>query len=101
MENQENSPNLENRESEEEIVQRLHELKMRAYRGAKDSIALHKDTIFPFAIMLKEKHPDYYSCRLYHLLIGSSIPPDLKITRFDFPGEDSIQKFIENLSPEQ
>ena len=55
---------------------------------------------------LKDKYPDYYTYRLYHLLIGSSVEPiisnpennsPLPTENFDFPGDDSIEKFIREL----
>ncbi|MBI3634371.1 MAG: hypothetical protein HY228_02005 [Candidatus Yonathbacteria bacterium] len=47
---------------------------------------------------LEDTYPDASKYRLYHLLIGSTIPADAKETLiFDFEGEDSIEKFIESL----
>lgn len=43
---------------------------------------------------LESRYPDFLDYRLYHLLIGST--PSKKCSKFDFPGEDSIEKFIQS-----
>ena len=52
------------------------------------------DAVVDFTKLLREKYTNLEGCRLYHLLIGSSINPEKKVEQFDFPGEDSIEKFI-------
>ncbi|MEK7478678.1 MAG: hypothetical protein AAB626_02005 [Patescibacteria group bacterium] len=44
-----------------------------------------------FARNLKEKYKDAGKYHLYHMIIGST---GTKTTEFDFPGEDSIEKFL-------
>ncbi len=44
------------------------------------------------ALELQRRHPDARQCRLFHLLMGSTFPTG--ITYFDFPGDDSVEKFI-------
>ena len=67
---------------------------------AKANDAFEKDMdnyeeMVKFVKQLKEKHPDYSECRLYHLLVGST--PKGECRRFDFDGEDSIENFINSL----
>lgn len=50
------------------------------------------DKISEFGEKLLEKYPDARSYLLFHLLIGSTPPYDLSL--FDFPGDDSVEKFI-------
>jgi len=45
-----------------------------------------------FAGELKKKYPDYFDYRLYHVLIGST--PWAPCLKIDFPGDDSVEKFI-------
>lgn len=46
---------------------------------------------------LREKYPDYENYEMYHF--GASTPRDC--VKFDFPGEDSVVKFIEDKYREQ
>ncbi len=48
-----------------------------------------------FVDNLKKKYPDCEKYRFYHLFVGST--PWEDCPKFDFPGEDSIEKFIESL----
>jgi hypothetical protein len=41
---------------------------------------------------IKDKYPDYRNYELYHLLVGST--PSIPCEKFDFPGDDSIERFI-------
>ena len=58
-----------------------------------DYLKTHEQ-IVEFAKRLEQKYSDYNSYKAYHLLIGST-PPNL-CSKFDFPGEDSIEKFIKS-----
>ncbi len=53
------------------------------------------DECVSFAKKLLEKYPDARKYKLLHLLIGST--PSDDVTKFDFPGEDSIETFIRSL----
>lgn len=44
----------------------------------------------------KEKYPDIRDYLLVHALIGSTSGPG--VTKFDLPGEDSVQLFVKSLS---
>ena len=51
------------------------------------------------AKLLREKYPDCNKRVFYHILIGSSLSSRMgPIIEDDFPGEDSVEKFIENLT---
>ncbi|KKS25413.1 MAG: hypothetical protein UU83_C0006G0015 [Candidatus Jorgensenbacteria bacterium GW2011_GWF2_41_8] len=54
------------------------------------------DRLAEFGRKLTEKYPDCRNYILFHVLI-SSTPPSNATIKEDFPGEDSIIKFIENL----
>ncbi len=47
-----------------------------------------------FAKELKVKYPDYLDYDMFHFLVGSTPMPDRMPTKFDFPGEDSIEGFL-------
>ncbi|MBI2465639.1 MAG: hypothetical protein HYV66_00165 [Candidatus Sungbacteria bacterium] len=57
-----------------------------------DLISFH-DRVVNKARELESIYPDYGDYELYHLLIGSTTRDRSK---FDFPGEDSVQKFIDS-----
>lgn len=48
-----------------------------------------------FAQELLKKYPDARDYRLFHILIGSSV--DREMEKFDFPGDDSVEQFINSL----
>ncbi|NQU83255.1 MAG: hypothetical protein HQ536_00940 [Parcubacteria group bacterium] len=52
-----------------------------------------------FAKYLIEKHGEEKARnhRLLHLLMGSTPPRETPCTEYDFPGDDSIEKFINEL----
>lgn len=78
--------------SREEIVERLKGPLNKIYEN-------HYDKMVSFAGVLKNKYPDsYQSYRLYHFMIGST--PREECPNFDFPGDYSIQKFIERAGEE-
>jgi len=60
-----------------------------------DRFEMH-DRLAEFGRKLTEKYPDCRNYILFHVLI-SSTPPSNATIKEDFPGEDSIIKFIENL----
>jgi hypothetical protein len=55
------------------------------------------EKVVTFTDKLKKKYPDFVSYRLYHMLVLSTPKLGVAFTHFDFPGEDSIQNFIEQL----
>ena len=73
-------------------IKRLKDKRGEAYK--KDMFGTH-EKIIEFTERIKDKYPDYRDYELYHLLIGST--PGGKLPKFDFPGENSIEKFIESL----
>jgi hypothetical protein len=48
-----------------------------------------------FMRKIRERHQDFLDYKLYHLLLCST--PDPLVIKYDFPEEDSIEKFIESL----
>jgi len=74
-------------------------------RNFKDFLISLPDEVFEtfnnkknhFEIDLEKKYPDARNYRIFHEFIGSSenIPTQI---REDFPGEDSIELFIDNLT---
>ena len=93
METQEASPNPENlsQKENEEVLRSLKE-KWSALSKIEDILSFH-DRVFGKAKELRDKYPDYEDYKLYHLLIGSTV---YDRSKFDFPGEDSIIKFLED-----
>lgn len=73
-----------------ETIKKLRPIINKAYENEKEY-----SIIVNFAKKLQNKHPDYQNYRLYHLFIGSTPPEDCP--KFDFEGEDSIEKFLTSL----
>ena len=92
METGETGFNPENLSEQEkaEILSSLGE-KWRALSKMEDLLSFH-ERVLDKTKELRAKYPDYNDYRLYHFLIGSTVYDRAK---FDFPGEDSVQKFIE------
>ena len=61
--------------------------------------AAFMDRYVAFAEHLKETYPDAAHYRAYHALIGSTLrPEETGIIETDFPGDDSVVKFLESLA---
>ena len=83
--------NTETFESEKETkLIRLKEIVDRLY-GIEDYSGLNM--IVRKSEDIRSKYPDYQDYRLYHLAAGST--PKSECPKFDFPGEDSIELFLE------
>jgi hypothetical protein len=79
--------------NEEQQKQRLHTLRaMLLSLYQHDQFAIH-DRVIEFHDKLKVDYPDYGQCRLYHLVSWSTCSNPCN--RFDFPGQDSVELFIE------
>lgn len=52
--------------------------------------------LIDFTSSLKKKYPDVQDYEMWHFLICSSLPPGVKLPKFDFDGEDSVLKFIKD-----
>lgn len=98
--------NLENVEAKESQNKKIDILRTKIFNflhilhSKKDVAGLeefHQRQI-KFVDNLKKEYPDYEEYRLYHLLIGST--PWQECSKFDFPGEDSIEKLINSLEAE-
>ena len=85
---------MEEETHRETLVRELKKKLEMAYEM--DVTKAHK-RVLEFADVIRKKYSDYSECRLWHLLILSTISDNTKITRFDFPGDDSIEKFIKSL----
>lgn len=73
--------------------QLIRELKDMVLEASADADVIGKyNKIVDFADHLLQKYPDARSHQLFHVLIGSTTPNPL--AQFDFPGDDSIEKFI-------
>ncbi len=53
------------------------------------------EKIVEFAQVLRGKYEDFQDYLLYHVLIGST--PFHELPKVDFPGDDSVEKFIDSL----
>ena len=73
-----------------DIKQKLNNIYKR-----KNVFEMH-NKIAEFGYKLMDKYPDCQKYILFHVLIGSTPPPSA-VSKDDFPGEDSIIKFVENL----
>ena len=60
----------------------------------KDSVRFFSEG-YEFGTILKLKYPDCLDSLAYHILIGST--PMKECPRFDFVGNDSVEKFLDSL----
>jgi len=95
MENPEKQFNqLEVEPGQEALIAELKEKLNNAYNT--DAIDAH-EKVFEYTDEIKKKYPDYSKYRLWHLVIFSTIGKSMEITHFDFPGDDSVERFIKSL----
>ncbi|MFH1178570.1 MAG: hypothetical protein V1711_02530 [bacterium] len=80
------------------LLKNLSDILLKAVKKTEDVETFH-DSIVEFALGLGKKYPDARSRRLWHLLIGSTPPPGIDMNMEDYPGNDSIVRFIEGLNP--
>ena len=59
------------------------------------------DELINFVHKLQEKYPDYLHRRAYHNLVQSGVDKEYPsdVIEEDFPGEDSVVKFLESFLP--
>ena len=87
----------EKMESDEAHLKNLHDMLSQAMKKSGNVEKLY-NSISEFALGLEKKHPDARSRRLWHLLIFSTPLPGMNMNMEDYPGEDSIVRFIEGLN---
>ena len=58
------------------------------------------DRILKFAKSLRDRYEDFNECALYHALRSSDYNED-DYKFFDFPDDDSVEKFIQSLEKER
>jgi len=80
----------------EDFLKNLSNTLSQAYKNAEDMVKLY-DSVRNFALGLEQKYPDVRSRRLFHLLIRSTPQSGINMNMEDYPGEDSIVRFIEGL----
>jgi hypothetical protein len=89
-----------NTEDSDAFLKNLSNTLHRAYEKAESRVTLYK-LVSDFALGLEEKYPDARSRRLWHLLVMSTPPQGAPMNIEDYPGEDSIVRFIEKLNSEK
>lgn len=77
-------------EQDAEKVKELHDIILKA---SKSDEAIR--TLLNFAISLDKKYPDARKYCLFHVISGSTM---VETSKFDFEGEDSIEKFLKSLA---
>ncbi len=85
------------RESEPLKENKAESLKHKFHAVYKKNLRKLNDPVIGFVANLREKYQDYEDYTLYHSLTGT-ICSKKGCSKYDFPGEDSVEKFIENLS---
>lgn len=88
----------QNEKEREAILEYVRGLLSQVYRDRQRLSAAH-ESILAQAQFLRQKYPDYEAYRMYHLLIQSS-PHEERLKFLDFPGEDSVVKYLESLAKE-
>ncbi len=92
MENLEKQLNqVETKADEEALAEKLREKVNKSFSFE------NYEKIGEYTDKIREKYPDYSEYRLWHVVISSTINENTKITHFDFPGDDSAEKFINSL----
>jgi hypothetical protein len=82
-------------EKTQQIASKLKKLQIEVSNEEGDKEEKLFNKIFDFASALRKKYPDAQKYELYHALIGSGVPE--KLDKIDFPGDDSIENFINDL----
>jgi hypothetical protein len=77
---------------------RLYDKKIKLY-SSKNVLLNHKK-ITDFCLELQKRYPNHLEYLAYHIAVGST-PEEGGINFFDFPGEDSIENFLDKLLEEQ
>ena len=64
------------------------------------AVEFHGRVILSRAQYLEGKYPDAREYALFNLLTANSPESDYVYSKFDFPGDDSVEKFIRDLADE-
>ncbi len=80
----------------EELEAKIRDFKNHHISLPDEEIFDIQNKIAKYAKDLEEKYPDARKHRIFHVLIGSSENCSDMIKE-DFPGEDSVESFIDNL----
>ena len=87
--------NFESIPKKEDFEEKAKILKVKVLKFArKDSVRFFSE-VYEFGTILKSKYPDCLDYLAYHILIGST--PMKECPRFDFVGNDSVEKFLDSL----
>lgn len=81
--------------NQEVIVEAVKQKKLFLFGLGEDMAIEANNRICDITDKLEDKYPDAEEYRLYHVLAGSS--PRGDCPKFDFPGDDSIVKTVEDL----
>ena len=87
----------------ESAIQEVRDIKkaiMGVWKNNRQRIQSDRIAVDMFASELRKKYPDYYHYKLFHELSWGGIQPAEKSEKVDFPGEDSILTFFQNLYKE-
>lgn len=93
---------MEGYKNNKKIVQELKEVLIARYKedSQKETGVFDKyitnEAVLRKTQELKKKYPDFDDYELYHVLIGSGKGNEV-FSKFDFPGEDSVESFIRSL----
>lgn len=82
--------NIENSEQNNR-ERKMDELRMLMRSIPEDDLVAASDKIFDYAANIRKTYPNANDYALYHLVIGSTVEQK---PFFDFPGNDSVEKFI-------
>jgi len=93
---------MENFEKPEKQESDVEILKQRLVEISRDEdfnvVMKFQDRIIDFIEQIRKTHPDHEEYMMYHVLAGST--PQGECPKFDFPGEDSVETFINRLHQE-
>lgn len=79
-------------ENNPEEEKRVKELELLADKVFEKIEKWDDSEVYVFLKKLEKKYPDHTNYRLYHLLDSSTLFKNCP--KFDFPGDDSVEKFL-------
>lgn len=94
-------PKIENAARNERVTMVLYEITEKLLDSESDPHLLALNDFMHgrvvFVDYLKSKYPNAMHYIIMHILIGSTPRPDSQTMYGDFPGDDSIEKYVEGL----
>ena len=80
-------------------IEKIKEERIALYASfSLEKITEFQDKLIKYIKDIRIKYPDYEKYVVYHVLVGSTLPDGVTIIEDDFPGDDSVEKFLKDNS---